>query len=75
MATRQTTIRFSPATDEQLSWLAKSRYGDITKVVAVAVALLYQQERRLMLVDVDYGDVLDAMAAEPEEIYEADRTG
>jgi hypothetical protein len=75
MATRQTTIRFSPATDEQLSWLAENRYGDVTKAVAVAVALLYQQERRLVLEDVDYGAALDAMAAEPQEIYEADRTG
>jgi hypothetical protein len=73
MATRQTTIRFSPATDEQLTWLAENRYGDVTKAVAVAVALLYQQERRLMLEDVDYSDVLAAMSVEQE--YEYKRNG
>jgi hypothetical protein len=43
MATRQTTIRFSRRTDEQLTELA-ALFGDVTKVVAIAIDRLYQTE-------------------------------
>ena len=40
---RQTTIRFSEATEQKLQQLAE-RYGTITEAIAVAVDRLYQEE-------------------------------
>jgi hypothetical protein len=45
MATRQTTIRFSKRTDEQLTELA-ALFGDVTKTIAIAVDRLYIEEVR-----------------------------
>jgi hypothetical protein len=55
MATRQTSIRFTNATRQQLADLVRTGWGDTTKVVALAIDRMWRDElgsrRELILRD------------------------